>query len=202
MLSSLRCDWLRLVRDAGCEVAGVTIGPFVPAMGSSCGATAVRAQAPGIRPTDQRRGTQQVTPRVRPRPGTRTANTLAQLSHPLNRVAYMSSAAQDRHGRAGREAASVVDSVVSLVDRFDPDLTAARDALDLVSESCRLEHLASAGVALAARRVAQTDLWRRGGHRSAAHWLAHVAGMGVWATRCGCCRRRRRSRPRPTPATR
>jgi len=34
-------------------------------------------------------------------------------------------------------------------------------------------------VALAARRVAQTDLWKRGGHRSAAHWLDHVTGMGV-----------------------
>jgi hypothetical protein len=66
-----------------------------------------------------------------------------------------------------------------MVERFDPDLTGARDALDLVSEFSRLEHLASAGVALAARRVARTDLWKRGGHRSAAHWLSHVTGMGV-----------------------
>ena len=57
-------------------------------------------------------------------------------------------------------------------------LTGARDALELVAEFSRLEHLASAGVALAARRVAQTDLWKRGGHRSAAHWLDHVTGMG------------------------
>jgi len=79
----------------------------------------------------------------------------------------------------GREAASVVDSVASLIDGFDPALTGARDAMELVSEFSRLEHLASAGVALAARRVAQTDLWKRGGHRSAAHWLDHVTGMGV-----------------------
>ena len=58
-------------------------------------------------------------------------------------------------------------------------LTGARDALELVAEFSRLEHLASAGVALAARRVAQTDLWKTGGHRSAAHWLDHVTGMGV-----------------------
>jgi hypothetical protein len=52
--------------------------------------------------------------------------------------------------------------------------------MDLVAVFSRIEHLASAGVALAARRVAGTDLWRRrGGHRSAAHWLAHVTGMGV-----------------------
>jgi hypothetical protein len=83
------------------------------------------------------------------------------------------------YGKAGREAASVVDSVASLVDGFDPGLTGARDAMDLVAEFSRLEHLASAGVALAARRVAQTDLWKRAGHRSAAHWLDHVTGMGV-----------------------
>ena len=58
-------------------------------------------------------------------------------------------------------------------------LTGARDALELVAEFSRLEHLASAGVALAARRVAQTDLWKQGGHRSAAHWLDHVTGMGL-----------------------
>ena len=73
----------------------------------------------------------------------------------------------------------MVDSVAALVDGFDPGLTGARDALELVSEFSRLEHLASAGVALAARRVAQTDLWKRGGHPSAAHWLDHVTGMGL-----------------------
>src|SRR5690349_12499020 len=86
---------------------------------------------------------------------------------------------RESYGRVGREAASMVDAVAALVEGFDPDVTAARDAMDLVAELSRLEHLASAGVALAARRVAQTDLWRRGGHRSAAHWLAAVAGMSV-----------------------
>jgi hypothetical protein len=91
----------------------------------------------------------------------------------------MGSRGRDRYGKAGREAAAAVDAIAALVDRFDPGLTGARDAFDLVAEFSRLEHLASAGVALAARRVAQTDLWKRGGHRSAAHWLAHVTGMGV-----------------------
>jgi len=91
----------------------------------------------------------------------------------------MGSRGRDRYGVRGREAASVVDSVAVLVEGFDPALTGARDAMELVAEFSRLEHLASAGVALAARRVAQTDLWKRGGHRSAAHWLDHVTGMGV-----------------------
>jgi hypothetical protein len=42
-----------------------------------------------------------------------------------------------------------------------------------------LEHAASAGLALAARRVARTDLWSRKGHRSPAHWLAARAGTTV-----------------------
>ena len=83
-------------------------------------------------------------------------------------------------GKAGRDAAAVVDVVAALVDGFDPELMGPRDAMDLVEVFSRIEHLASAGVALAARRVAKTDLWsRRGGHRSGAHWLAHVTGMGV-----------------------
>src|SRR6478736_7088317 len=92
----------------------------------------------------------------------------------------MGSGQLEKLGRAGREAASVIDVVGSLVDGFDPELMGPRDAMDLVAVFSRIEHLASAGVALAARRVAGTDLWRRrGGHRSAAHWLAHVTGMGV-----------------------
>ena len=83
-------------------------------------------------------------------------------------------------GKAGRDATAAVDVVAALVDRFDPELMGPRDAMDLVEVFSRIEHLASAGVALAARRVAGTDLWRRrGGHRSAAHWLAQVTGMGI-----------------------
>ena len=83
-------------------------------------------------------------------------------------------------GKAGRDATAAVDVVAALVDGFDPEVMGPRDAMDLVEVFSRIEHLASAGVALAARRVAGTDLWRRrGGHRSAAHWLAHVTGMGI-----------------------
>ncbi len=69
-------------------------------------------------------------------------------------------------------------SSAPLVDGFDPELTPARDAMDLVAVFSRIEHLASAGVALAAGRVAGTDLWRHEGHRSAAHWLAQRDGHG------------------------
>ena len=97
----------------------------------------------------------------------RTAGHSDRLSHPLNRVVVWVRRGDPRGeigtgGGAGRPRPSSIRSP-SLVDGFDPGLTGARDAVELVAEFSRLEHLASAGVALAARRVAQTDLWKRGG---------------------------------------
>ncbi|HEY6532574.1 MAG TPA: DUF222 domain-containing protein, partial [Acidimicrobiales bacterium] len=66
-----------------------------------------------------------------------------------------------------------------VVAGFDAELTSARDCVDLVSVFSDLEHAASAGLALAARRVAQTNLWEGAGHRTSAHWLAAKTGMTV-----------------------
>jgi hypothetical protein len=91
-------------------------------------------------------------------------------------------------GKSGREPRPVgvgVRPVAALselqdtVAGFDPELVLARDALDLVRVFSDLEHAATAGLALAARRVAQTNLWEGGGHRSSAHWLAATTGMTV-----------------------
>ena len=102
------------------------------------------------------------------------------LSHALRRVICMgSSGGRERYGVVGREAAAVVDAVAAMVDAFDSDLVGGRDAMDLVAEFSRLEHLASGGLMLAARRVAQTDLWKRSGHQTAAHWLSQVTGVSV-----------------------
>ena len=78
-----------------------------------------------------------------------------------------------------RPAAALAAEVQGLVAGFDPALVGARDCMDLVSVFADVEHAASAGLALAARRVAQTSLWERGGHRSAAHWLAARSGMSI-----------------------
>jgi hypothetical protein len=86
---------------------------------------------------------------------------------------------RQRYGVVGRKAAGVVDAVAAMVDAVDPDLVGGRDAMDLVVEFSRLEHLASGGLMLAARKVAQTDLWKRSGHQSPAHWLSHVTGVSV-----------------------
>ncbi len=54
---------------------------------------------------------------------------------------------------------------------FDAALLSA-DAALAVEEASAIEKMAATVKALAAARVAQTDLWRRGGDRSAAHELA------------------------------
>jgi hypothetical protein len=75
----------------------------------------------------------------------------------------------------GRKAAAAVDSMAEVMAELDSDLVGGRDSLDLVEQWSRLEHLASARLMAAARRVAQTDLWKRGGHQTPAHWLSHVS---------------------------
>jgi hypothetical protein len=78
-----------------------------------------------------------------------------------------------------RPVAELAAELQAIVAGFDPALTGARDCVDLVGVFCDLEHAASAGLALAARRVAQTSLWADHGHRTAAHWLAAKTGLSV-----------------------
>ncbi len=79
-----------------------------------------------------------------------------------------------------RPAVAAADAVEALLRDFDPDLTTPRECAELVGLFSKIEHLASAGVAMAAHRVAGAErLWRSGGHRSAAHWLAMQTGMTV-----------------------
>ena len=82
-------------------------------------------------------------------------------------------------GAGVRPLAALVVDVQDVVAGFDPELVLARDAMDMVTVFSDLEHSASAGLALAARRVAQTNLWEHRGHRSAAHWLAATTGKSV-----------------------
>jgi hypothetical protein len=82
-------------------------------------------------------------------------------------------------GVGARPLADLAVEVQEAVAGFDPALTSARDCVDLVSVFSDLEHGASVGLALAARRVSQTNLWEGKGHRSPAHWLASTTGMTV-----------------------
>jgi hypothetical protein len=78
-----------------------------------------------------------------------------------------------------RPLASLAAEVCSVVAGFDPEVVMARDAMDMVTVFSDLEHAASAGLALAARRVARTSLWQGRGHRTCAHWLAATTGLTV-----------------------
>jgi hypothetical protein len=82
-------------------------------------------------------------------------------------------------GVGARPLADLAVEVQEAVAGFDPALTSARECVDLVSVFSDLEHGASVGLALAARRVSQTNLWEGKGHRSPAHWLASTTGMTV-----------------------
>ncbi|HEX4219267.1 MAG TPA: hypothetical protein VHZ02_12895, partial [Acidimicrobiales bacterium] len=76
-------------------------------------------------------------------------------------------------------AESLVDAVTlveSFVAHFEPGRYSGDDAAVLVEHFTRCEHLCATGKALAAKRVAETDLHKKDGHRSAAEWLATQTG--------------------------
>ena len=67
----------------------------------------------------------------------------------------------------------------AIVAALEPAGLEPATAARLVEGFARVEKLAGAGKALAARRVAESNLWRNEGERSAAHWLARRAGTSI-----------------------
>ena len=59
-----------------------------------------------------------------------------------------------------------------VVAGLEPEALTADAAAGLVDTFATIEKLGAAGKALAARRVADSNLWRGAGERSAVHWLA------------------------------
>jgi hypothetical protein len=64
---------------------------------------------------------------------------------------------------------------------IDPNCLDGHAASTLVEVAARGERICSAIKALGARRVEETNAWRGGGHRSAAHWVAEATGETVGA---------------------
>jgi len=64
---------------------------------------------------------------------------------------------------------------------LDPACLDGRDAAALVELAARGERICAAIKARGARRVDETKVWRDGGHRSAAHFVAETAGTAVGA---------------------
>jgi Domain of unknown function (DUF222)/HNH endonuclease len=74
-----------------------------------------------------------------------------------------------------------VDALKATGRAFDPLCVDGPDAaafFEVVSEG---ERVCAAMKALLARRVAETGVWRKDGHRSAAHWVAEATGETVGA---------------------
>ena len=62
---------------------------------------------------------------------------------------------------------------------FDASALPAPVAARVVEEAAAIEHIASTLKSLAAARVAETETWKKGGHRSPAHELARKTGESV-----------------------
>ena len=63
--------------------------------------------------------------------------------------------------------------------RFDPARVSANDAAGVVDDAAAIKNIAATVEALAAARVADTELWKRDGDRSPAHQLARTTGTSV-----------------------
>jgi hypothetical protein len=77
------------------------------------------------------------------------------------------------------EARAALAAVKAVVGAFDPALVTTRDAMALVEVFATVERLGAAGKALAAKRVAEGNLWRGHGHKTPAEWLARTSGTKV-----------------------
>jgi len=77
-----------------------------------------------------------------------------------------------------RRAIAEVEAISRAVDSACLD---GRDAAALVELAARGERMWASVKARGARRVEETKVWRDGGHRSAAHWVAETTGETVGA---------------------
>ena len=74
-----------------------------------------------------------------------------------------------------------VDALKAISRGLDPVCVGGTDAAELFEIVSEGERVCAAMKALMARRVDETGAWRKGGHRSAAHWVAEATGATVGA---------------------
>jgi hypothetical protein len=77
--------------------------------------------------------------------------------------------------------ASVLDELEQISLRLDPMQLDGRQAVARFNDAARAERLCAAIKCRLARRVEETRVWRDGGHRSAAHWVAEATGETIGA---------------------
>jgi Domain of unknown function (DUF222)/HNH endonuclease len=79
------------------------------------------------------------------------------------------------------EVRSAVDTLKLAARELDPARVDGRDSAELFEVVSEGERVCGAMKTLLARRVEETNVWREGGHRSAAHWVAEATGETVGA---------------------
>jgi hypothetical protein len=77
--------------------------------------------------------------------------------------------------------AQVLGSLEQISEELVPGALGGGRAAELFEDAARAERLCGAIKSRLARRVEETKVWRDGGHRSAAHWVAEVTGETVGA---------------------
>src|SRR5215211_7561243 len=83
--------------------------------------------------------------------------------------------------RGGGVFARVLSGLEQISEELVPGALDGRRAAELFEDAARAERLCSAIKSRLARRVEETKVWREGGHRSAAHWVAEATGETVGA---------------------
>jgi hypothetical protein len=80
---------------------------------------------------------------------------------------------------------SLIEELKRVVGGLEPDELSGDEAMDLCSRFAEVERLGAAGRIVTGARVAVTEVWRRGGCRSAADWVARHAGTDPERARDG-----------------
>jgi 5-methylcytosine-specific restriction endonuclease McrA len=77
--------------------------------------------------------------------------------------------------------AQVLGKLEQISQELIPGTLEAQRAVELFNDAARAERLCTAIKSRLARRVEETKVWRKSGHRSAAHWVAEATGATVGA---------------------
>jgi hypothetical protein len=77
--------------------------------------------------------------------------------------------------------AQVLDELEQISRQLDPVALDGTRSAELFDDAARAERLCGSIKSRLARRVEETGVWRKSGHRSAAHWVADATGETVGA---------------------
>jgi hypothetical protein len=69
--------------------------------------------------------------------------------------------------------------LVGVVEGLDPRALTPQEAAKALERFAAIERRAAAGRLLVAARAAESEVWKRAGFRSTAHWLAHELGVTI-----------------------